>query len=188
MLVGRAGSASSTSGKVSNIPAYTRRHGNETLKSTTVLSNEESGSTMSLSKRAKRRLATIAAFAAALPIGLWVIDETTPSPVRQALPVTATDVREWCDASWQGDYARCLQAKMPQSEMPQFTAKLGLAERYSPRRDSALPVGFAIPDAVSWWHPPTALDGAYFTYKPGKEAYSIALYQNGCVYYLATAW
>ncbi len=143
---------------------------------------------MDLSKRVKRTLLTVGGLAAVLLLGLWVVDAVTPSPVRQALPATATDVQEYCNASWQGDSLRCLQAKMPQAEMPKFAAKLGLVERYNPRTDAALPISFDGGREADWWHSPTTMNGAYFEYKPGKEAYSLATYQNGRAYYLATAW
>jgi hypothetical protein len=144
---------------------------------------------LGLSKRAKKLVVTFGVLAVVLAAACWVADNVPPSAVRQALPATATDVQEYYqDDAWQGDFVRCLEAKMPQSELPQLAAKLGLVKRYNPSRDQALLVGFAIADAPSWWHPPTTLAGAYFNYKPGKEAYSIATYQNGRVYFLATAW
>lgn len=144
---------------------------------------------MGLSRRAKKIVVTFGVLAVVLPAGCWVADNVPPSAVRQALPATATNVQEYYqDDAWHGDYVRCLEAKMPQSELPQFAAKLGLVKRYNPSKGQVPPMGFAIADAPSWWHPPTTLDGAYFKYKPGKEAYSIATYQNGHVYFLATAW
>ncbi len=143
---------------------------------------------MAFSKRVQGTGVTLAVLAAAAPIGIWLIDTLTPSLVRQALPAAATDVQEYCDVDWNGDYARWLQAKIPQSEMPRFAEKLGLQQRYQSGKHAPVMVSFEETGAPSWWHAPASLEGAYFKYKPGEERYSVALYQNGQVYYLATAW
>lgn len=143
---------------------------------------------MGLSKRSQKVLILVAVLTA-LPGSIWIADIVTPSIVRRALPATATDVHEYYqDDYFQGDFVRCLQAKMPEAEMPQFAAKLGLTQRYNARQHSELPLTFSIPDMIPWWHPPASLEGAYLKYQPGKESYSIARYQNGRVYFLAAAW
>ena len=144
---------------------------------------------MALSKRVKKTLAVSGALVVALPVGLWAIDRFTPSNVRKALPATAANVQEYYeDDNWHGDFVRCLQAEMPQSEMPRFAAKMGMNKRYDTRRDAKLPVAFGTASAPAWWTPPADLNGAYFKYEPEREAYSVATYHDGRVYFLATAW
>ncbi len=144
---------------------------------------------MALSKRAKRTWIIIGLVVAALPVGFWAVDALTPSIVRQALPTQEADVQEYySDDGFHGDFVRCLQVDMPQSEMPRFAAKLGLSQRYNPKRDANLPLNFTTSDAISWWQPPESLDGAYFKYTPGSNSYSLARYENGQVHFIALAW
>ena len=144
---------------------------------------------MKLSKRARNILFGIAAVIVAIALGLWAADALIPSVVRRALPATASEVHEYYnDSGFTGDFLRCLKAKMPQSEMPRFAAKLGLAQRYDPRKDAKSPVSFSAADGISWWSQPKTLNGAYFKYTPGSESYSVATYQDGYVYFLAIAW
>ena len=120
---------------------------------------------------------------------LWAADRLTPSLARRALPASATSVQEYySDSGFNGDYLRCLRARMPESEMPEFATKLGLTQRYDPKRDAKLPIRFAVDPGVSWWHQPASMEGAYFEYTPGSESFSMAMYQDGYVYYMATAW
>ena len=131
----------------------------------------------------------LGALVIALPAGLWAVDALTPSIVRQALPVTATNVQEYySDDGFHGDFVRCLQADMPQSEMPRFAGRLGLSQRYDPKRDAKLLLGFTTSDAISWWQPPESLDGAYFKNESGRNAYSLAKYANGRAYFIGRAW
>lgn len=120
---------------------------------------------------------------------LWAADRLTPSLPRRALPATASDVQEYySDSGFNGDFLRCLRARMPESEMPQFAAKLGLTQRYDPKRDAKLPISFSVDPGISWWHQPDSMKGAYFEYTPGSESFSMAMYQEGDVYYMATSW
>jgi len=142
-----------------------------------------------LSKRAKITWVTLGTLVIALPTGLWTVNALTPSSVRQALPASASNVQEYySDDGFHGDFVRCLQADMPQSEMPRFAAKLGLLQRYNAKRDAKLLLGFTTSDAISWWQLPTSLDGAYFECKPSSSSYSLAKYENGHVYFKAIAW
>lgn len=147
---------------------------------------------MRLSKRAKVTWIALATLVVALPAGFWAVDALAPSIVRQALPASATNVQEYySDDGFQGNFVRCLQADMPQSEMPSFAAKLGLTQRYDAQRNANLanlPLGFGTSDVISWWEPPLSLDGSYLEYAPGKSSYSIAKYENGRVYFKAIAW
>ncbi len=92
---------------------------------------------MAVSRRSKRTWIVLGALVVALPIGLWGADALTPSVVRQALPKAAANVQEYySDDGFHGDFVRCLQADMPESEMPRFAAKLGLSRRYDAKRDA----------------------------------------------------
>ena len=126
---------------------------------------------MAVSKRAKITCIAIGTIVAAFPVGLLAVDALTPSIVRQALPASAAN-----------------QANMPKSEMPRFAAKLGLSQRYDPKRDAKLPLKFSTSDIISWWQPPQSLDNAYYDYNPSNNSYSLAKYENGQVYFKAIAW
>lgn len=144
---------------------------------------------MGLSKRVKRTFVALGALIVAIPLGAWAVDSLTPSVVRRALPAAATDVQEYySDDGFHGDFVRCLQARMPRSEMPKFASRLGLTERYSSSKDSKLPLSFSFENASSWWQPPDRLAGAYFKCDPHEDKFYAATYQNGQVYFLASAW
>jgi hypothetical protein len=116
------------------------------------------------------------------------LDKVLPSNVRRALPASATDIHEYDDTNYfLGDYAHCLKAKMPESEMPGFAAKMGLTSRYSSTTYGKLGLNWVAAEGASWWNPPATLDGGYFTYK-GTSSYSVAKYENGYVYFTATDW
>ena len=147
--------------------------------------------------RGKRIALTVLGVIIALPLvlvgGLLVADKLIPSNVRKALPADATDVNEYyTDNLFLGDFVRYVKAKMPESEMPEFARKLSLSQRYSP---AAVPVrpGFSLDfdgetRINSWWNSSPALNGAYIKIGPGTEAYSIAKYANGYVYFKAISW
>ncbi len=125
----------------------------------------------------------------ALVLGALILDYVMPSNVRRALPASATDIQEHYDGggfTLHGDFARFLKAKMPESEMPKFAAKLGLTARYSAAAHAGFPVEFS--GSPAWWNPPTTMDGAYVQLGPGSEAYSIAKCENGYVYFKAISW
>lgn len=144
---------------------------------------------MGLSQRTKKTVIALGVMVVAIPLAAWAVDSSTPSSIRQALPPTATNIQEYYkDDGFHGDFVRCLQAQMPQTEMPRFASRLGLTERYSSSKDSKLPVSFSFENAPSWWQPQEKLEGAYFHYKPGEDKFYIAAYQNGQVYFLASAW
>ncbi len=144
---------------------------------------------MGLSKRVKKTFIAIGTLIVALPLGAWTIASLTPSIARQALPSAATDVQEYySDDGFHGDFVRCLQAQMPRSEIPKFASRLGLTERYNLSKDSKLPLSFSFENAPSWWQPPDKFDGAYFKYNPHENRFYVATYQNGQVYFLASAW
>lgn len=144
---------------------------------------------MAVSKRAKITWITLGSLVIALPVGLWAVDALTPLIVRKALPATASNIQEYySDDGFHGDFVRCLQADMPKSEMPRFAAKLGLSQRYDAKRDAKLPLSFATSDTIPWWQPPQSLDNAYYDYKPGRDSYSLAKYENGQVHFMVIAW
>ena len=145
--------------------------------------------------RGKRVALTGIGIFAALPFvlvgGLLIADKVIPSNVRKALPNDATDVHEYYeDNKFFGDFARYVKAKIPESEMPEFARKLSLSRRYSPHMVKAnFPLDFDGETGIgAWWHPSPALDSAYIEIGPGTEAYSIAKYENGYVYFKATSW
>ncbi|MES2464200.1 MAG: hypothetical protein V4671_26860 [Armatimonadota bacterium] len=120
--------------------------------------------------------------------GAIFLDKVLPSNVRRALPTSATDIHEYDDTNYfLGEMSQCLKAKMPESEMPGFAARMGLTARYSTTTYGKLRFHWHGAEGASWWDPPDTLDGGYLTYK-GTSNYSIAKYENGYVYFTATDW
>ncbi|MES2459975.1 MAG: hypothetical protein V4671_05270 [Armatimonadota bacterium] len=110
----------------------------------------------------------------ALVLGALILDNVMPSYVRQALPASATDIQEYYSYSFnpQGDFARYLKARMPESEMPAFAVKLNLIQRYSATAHRSMSVNFG--GETAYWNPSSRLDGAYVQFGPGGAAYSLA--------------
>lgn len=67
-----------------------------------------------------------------LLIGVTVADKILPSGARKALPRSASDVREYYSGSWNGDYARCIKAKLPEADVANYARNLGLTTRFDP--------------------------------------------------------
>jgi len=112
-----------------------------------------------------------------------------PRSARSALPNSATEVREYAwDDNFHGDFIRLLKAKMPESEMAAYAARLGLHERFDATLHSGLPLNFSGGEKLDWWNPPDSLAGAYFKHEPGKESFVMVGYRDGWVYFVATAW
>ena len=66
----------------------------------------------------------------ALILGVYLLDTFMPSAARRALPNSATEVQEYYSDSWNGDYVRCVRAKMPEADFPLYAKNLGLTERF----------------------------------------------------------
>lgn len=112
-----------------------------------------------------------------------------PHPARSALPSSATEVREYAwDDNFHGDFFRLLKAKMPESDVAAYAARLGLRERYDTNTHGGLPLNFSGGEKLDWWNPPDSLAGAYFKHEPGKESFVMVGYRDGWVYFIAAAW
>lgn len=115
-------------------------------------------------------------------------DRLTPSPLRRELPRDATDIREFYDGNWNGDYIRVLRARVRPEEVPAYAARFGLTERYSQAQHAQLPISFAAGGTPPWWTPPASLDGAHFRHGRGSESFTAAQYAGGCLYVVASTW
>jgi hypothetical protein len=140
----------------------------------------------------RTNIALIIAGVVFLPVflisALLVVDSLIPSPARQALPSSATDVQEYCDNSLNGDYERRIRAQMPEKDVAPFAAKMGLVERYSRKKHSNLPVSI-LSGEQAWWNPPSnGLEGAYFSCPPSGEKSQVAIYSDGYLYYFEEEW
>jgi hypothetical protein len=79
---------------------------------------------------------TPVAVAFALFLGVYLLDTFMPSGAGRALPESATEVQEYYRDSWNGDYVRCLRAKLPEADFPLYAKNLGLTERFDPAAKS----------------------------------------------------
>jgi len=120
---------------------------------------------------------------------LFALDVFMPSAARRALPSSAMEVQEFYSDSWNGDYVRCLRAKLPEADFPLFAKHLGLSEHFDPVKDadiaSMINMSFGGPD---WWRPPQAGPTTYFKYKRGNDFLEVLNYSEGYAYFVSTAW
>ena len=147
---------------------------------------------MHLSKGDRVTLAVLGMVSAVLLVLVAVLlvqPYVVPSNVRQALPASATDVKEYFfDSPFakEADTTLYVRARMPEGELPGVAAKLGLTQRYSAAYHVNLPMSFSgTPD---WWASDLNPTGAYINVKLGRSRmeYCIAQYQNGFVYVKST--
>ncbi|MBS0208996.1 MAG: hypothetical protein JSS27_08595 [Planctomycetes bacterium] len=112
------------------------------------------------------------------------------STARNALPSSATDIHEYYwDDGFQGDFVRCLRAKMTEADFSIYVNRLGLKERYETSKHENIPVHFFGRCTEPWWDPPLDLkEGAYFKYTPKEEYFQAVGYRNGYAYFVAAAW
>lgn len=140
----------------------------------------------------RTNIALIIAGVVFLPVflisALLVVGSLIPSPARQALPSSATDVQEYCDNSLNGDYERRIRARMPEKDVAPFAAKMGLGERYSRAKHSKLPVSVPTGHKPWWTSPRGGLEGAYFSCSPSGNKSQAAIYSNGYLYYFEEEW
>lgn len=125
-----------------------------------------------------------------LVAGAAVADRVLPSVARKALPMSATNVREYYSGSWNGDYVRCLKAKLPEADVPTYAGNLGLTNRFDPVAHGSISgkINTGIGGAPSWWTPPQASPSTYFNYTPGKDGLQVLTYSGGYVYFVSAVW
>lgn len=112
-----------------------------------------------------------------------------PSTARRSLPESATDVQEHYSDSWNGDYVRCIKARLPEIDLPLYAKKLGLSERFDPaaHHDIANLIDISF-DGPDWWTPPPATQTTYFGYERGDDFLQVLKYSSGYVYFVSTSW
>jgi hypothetical protein len=112
-----------------------------------------------------------------------------PSRARRALPWEATDICEhYWDDGFQGDFLRCLKAKVSEEGFHSYVRALGLCHVYSTQQHKNLPLTFRVGCDEPWWNPSDSLDDAYFSHTPGKEHFALAKHENGHAYFVGFAW
>lgn len=128
-----------------------------------------------------------------LIVGLIMLDTMLPSKARRALPDSATEVKEYdLDAGMIGDFVRVLNARLPETDFPQYAQSLGLTQRYDPSEHSSMEtqinLSMNLNDLAAWWDEPTDMDNCYFEYAPGTEYLVRVKWKDGWVYFVAFAW
>ncbi len=125
----------------------------------------------------------------ALILAICLLDAFMPSAARRALPGSATVVQEYYSDSWNGDYVRCVRAKLPEADFPLYAKHLGLTERFDPVAHADITnminMSFDVPD---WWAPPQAGPTTYFQYKRGDDFLEVLKFSEGYVYFVSTSW
>lgn len=121
---------------------------------------------------------------------LFVADRFIPSSASRALPASASEIQEYYSDSWNGDYVRCIKAKLPEAEVSTYASHLGLTHKFDPANDaikeSTINIGFG--DAPIWWNPPRASQTTFFNDEKGHEFVQVLKYSEGYVYFLSLAW
>lgn len=125
----------------------------------------------------------------ALILGLFLLDAFLPSAARRALPDSATDVQEYYSDSWNGDYVRCVRAKLPETDFPLYAKNLGLTERFDPvaHTDIASMINIGV-GGPAWWTPPSAGPTTYFQHKRDDDFLQVLKYSGGYAYFVSTSW
>ena len=118
------------------------------------------------------------------------LDSIFLSSARKALPDSATEVQEFYSGSWNGDYARCLKAKLPEADYPLFAKNLGLTEHFDARSNAEIAsiINMGVDDAPKWWAPPAATSTTYALFKRGQKGLRVLKYSEGRAYLLSTSW
>jgi hypothetical protein len=126
----------------------------------------------------------------ALILGVYLLDTFVPSAARRALADSATDVQEYYSGSWNGDYVRCLRAKLPEADFPLYAKNLGLTDRFDPVAhadiESMINIGFG--DSPAWWTPPVAGPTTYFQHKRGDDFLQVLKFSDGYAFFVSTSW
>ena len=112
-----------------------------------------------------------------------------PSIARRSLPKSAIDVQEYYSDSWNGDYVRCLKAKLPEADFPLYAKTLGLTASFDPvaHSDIASMINMRF-DGPDWWTPPPAEQTTYFRHKLGDDFIQVLKYSSGHAYFVSTSW
>jgi hypothetical protein len=134
-------------------------------------------------------LGAIVAIPVTLLLAALILDNVIPSKVRRALPASATEIKQFDGdnpLSREPDTTLYPRARMPESEMPGFAAKLDLVQRYSGALHSRLPLNFS--GRPAWWDNRMTMDGACVNVTLGRSRveYAIAKYHGGYVYVKTT--
>lgn len=112
-----------------------------------------------------------------------------PSAARRALPGSATDVREYYSDSWNGDYVRCVRARLPEADLPLYAKHLGLTERFDPVAHASIASMINMSfDGPDWWTPPQAGPTTYFQHKRGDDFLEVLKFSEGYAYFVSTSW
>lgn len=108
----------------------------------------------------------------ALVIILLLADRFVPSSARRALPASATEIQEYYDDSWNGDFARVIKAKLPEKDYTEYARRLGLTVRFDPLKHaeiaSSINMGVGGPE---WWNPPQATE-TIFCLQEGRRLFA----------------
>lgn len=125
----------------------------------------------------------------ALVLPLILLDAVVPSSARRALPSSASEIQEYYDDSWNGDFVRLVKAPLPATDYAEYARRLGLSARFDPtlHHDIASYVNMGIVDAA-WWDPSGATTNTYFDYKKGDDYLQVLSYKDGYVYFKTVSW
>ena len=109
---------------------------------------------------------------------------------KNALPVTATDVRDFYIG--ESDYIHCLIAKITKDEYNNYALKLGFTERYNENDPFVKQyVDQKFSRQPDWWNPPPA-DSETFIKVDREDKHfdyiSTLRHRNGIVYYYSSSW
>ena len=125
-----------------------------------------------------------------LIIALYLFDKIVPSTARRSLPQSAAGIQEFYSSSWNGDYVRCIKARLTEADLSIYAKKLGINDQFDPiaNTDIASTINMGFLDAPAWWTPPLASRTTYFQSKQNSHYLEILKYSEGYVYYVSTSW
>ncbi len=113
-----------------------------------------------------------------------------PSSAKKSLPHTASEIQEYYYCAGNGDFVRCIKAKLPESDVYKFAQNLDLKMQYNPTvyfdYKNVLNMGFS--DSPSWWLAVPVNKSTFFNYTQGDDYLAVLNYSKGYVYYMVTTW
>ena len=123
-------------------------------------------------------------------LAIYLLGNFLPSKIRRALPKSATEIQEYYSDSWNGDYLRCLKARLPENDFPIYAKNLGLNEQFDPiaNADISSVINMSCSDTLAWWTPPPASRTTFFKFEPTNDFLEIISYSEGYAYYVSASW
>lgn len=112
---------------------------------------------------------------------------------RKYLPISATEINEYYDSSWNGDYVRLLKAKLPYQDFQNYAKALRLNGHYTEGckidQETKSLAFISFMEAPEWWNPPDkeVTKEFYYSHPSSDEIYSLT-WHAGYVYNINYVW